>query len=308
MSSVAKSFQQRIFSWLWRRAWFRREFYNALALLFRRKTNWRMMNCGFLPATPLITQPAYTADERHSYELYAQLVAGTPLAGRHILELGAGRGGGARFLVETCAPARLVALDYAPGSVRWCRRNPGAPGLEFVLGDAANPSFPDASFDVIVAVEVTHCLADKSRFLASAARLLCPGGRLLVADFFYRRADAMHSLEKFEAACATAAFHLIAADDWTPGVIAAIEADSDRRTAEICASVPLFLQATALGFISTTSSSTYIALREGRTVYRRFVLERREVVTERTESQSEFTGRDSEVARPSPRGAGLRFR
>ena len=93
-----------------------------------------------------------------------------------------------------------------------------------------------------------------------------------------------------------------------PGVIAAIEADSDRRTAEICASVPLFLQATALGFISTTSSSTYIALREGRTVYRRFVLERREVVTERTESQSEFTGRDSEVARPSLRGAGLRFR
>jgi hypothetical protein len=39
--------------------------------------------------------------------------------------------------------------------------------------------------------------------------------------------------------------------------------------------VPASLQNTALGFTSTTSSSTYVALREGRAVYRRYVLERR---------------------------------
>jgi SAM-dependent methyltransferase len=127
---------------------------------------------------------------------------------------------------------------------------------------------------VIVAVEVTHCLTDKESFLASAARLLRPGGRLLIADFFYHRPDAMHALGKFEAALAGSAFTIVANDDWTAGAIAAIEADSARRTQVITAHVPKFFQKTALGFASTTASSTYVAMREGRTVYRRYVLER----------------------------------
>jgi ubiquinone/menaquinone biosynthesis C-methylase UbiE len=275
MSSTSKPLQQRLFSWLWRRPWFRREFYNALGLLFRRKTDWQMMNCGYLAGAPVVRLDARQAAERHGYELYAQLVAGTPLASRDVLELGAGRGGGARFLHSTRAPRRLVALDYTPGTVRWCRRHFSAPGLEFVSGDAMNPPFPPATFDVLVAVEVTHCLADKARFLGAAARILRPGGRLLIADFFYRRPDAMHALGKFEAALAAGDFAVAASDDWTPAVIAAIEDDSERRAAEIRASVPAFLQKTALGFTSTTSSSTYVALREGRAVYRRYVLERR---------------------------------
>lgn len=263
-----------MFTWLWRRPWFRRYFYNTISLVFGSKINWRMMNCGYLPAQPRAQVPATQQNERLSYELYEQLVADSPLAGRDMLELGAGRGGGAQYLHRTHTPRRLVALDYAPSSVRWCRRHWGKPGLEFVVGDATNPPFPPASFDVIVAVEVTHCVLDKARFFSAAAQLLRPGGHLLIADFFYRRPDANHALAKFEAASAHPALRRVAADDWTAGVIAAIEADSARRTAEITASVPRFLQATALGFTSTTKSSTYVALREGRTVYRRYVFER----------------------------------
>jgi SAM-dependent methyltransferase len=273
--STPKSRLQRLFSWLWRRPWFRRQFYNALGLLFRRQLSWQMMNCGYQDDGPPVALAPEREPERTSYALYARLIAGTPCAGRDVLELGAGRGGGARFLHDTCHPRQLVALDYAEESVRWCRRNFSSAGLKFVCGDAGEPRFPDASFDVIVAVEVTHCLADKEIFLAAAARVLRPGGRLLIADFFYRRPDAMHALGKFETALAGSAFTVVANDDWTAGATAAIEADSARRTRVITDHVPRFLQKTALGFASTTASSTYVAMREGRTVYRRYVLEKR---------------------------------
>ncbi len=273
--SAANPFLQRTFSRLWRRPWFRRQFYNALGLIFRRQLSWQMMNCGFLDHSPPISLSPEREAERTSYELYARLIAETPLAGRDVLELGAGRGGGARYLHDTQQPRRVVALDYAEEGVRWCRRNFSSPGLQFVCGDAGDPPFPGASFDVIVAVEVTHCLTDKESFLTSAARLLRPGGRLLIADFFYLRPDAMHALGKFEAALAGSDFTITANDDWTAGAAAAIEADTARRTQLITGHVPRFLQKTALGFASTTASSTYIAMREGRTVYRRYVLERR---------------------------------
>jgi len=272
--SGQKPILQRLFSSLWRKPWFRRQFYNALGLLFRRQLSWQMMNCGYRGDNPRIPLPSERESERTSYELYARLIAETPLAGRDVLELGAGRGGGARYLHDTHHPRRLVALDYAEESVRWCRRNFSARGLKFICGDAGDPPLPEASFDVIVAVEVTHCLADKELFLNSAARLLRPGGRLLIADFFYHRADAMHALGKFETALAGSEFSVIANDDWTAPATAAIEADSARRVRIITAHVPRFLQKTALGFASTTESSTYLAMRAGRTVYRRYVLER----------------------------------
>lgn len=244
-----------------------------LGLLSQRKTAWRMMNCGFRSTAPLPALPAETNGEHHGYELYAHLVAGSPLAGHDVLELGCGRGGGAGYLQRFHHPRRVVALDYAASTVRWCRRHFAASGIEFVCGNAALPPFPDGSFDTIIAVEVTHCLPDKPSFLAAAARLLRPGGRLFIADFFYQRADSMHALGKFDHAVAGSDFSVIARDDWTTGVIAAIEADSDRRVAEVHASVPRMFQKLVLGFASTTASSTYLALRDRRTVYRRYVLE-----------------------------------
>ncbi len=234
---------------------------------------WKMMNCGLVPSEPILKNNEVNAGEQHSYELYAQLVASTPLQDRDVLELGSGRGGGACFLLENQAPRRLVALDYTPGTIRWCRRNFSRPGLEFVCGDAANPPFAEASFDVIVAVELTHCIIDKVAFLAAIARILRPGGRLLIADFFYLRPDVMHALGKFESAVESSNFKTIAMDDWTAGASAAIEADSERRKADIQQSVPGFLRELSIQFASTTHSSTYVAMQAGRTVYRRYVLE-----------------------------------
>ena len=52
-----------------------------MGLCFRKKTDWKMMNCGLVPIEPILKSAGENSEEQHSYELYAQLVAGTTLEG-----------------------------------------------------------------------------------------------------------------------------------------------------------------------------------------------------------------------------------
>jgi ubiquinone/menaquinone biosynthesis C-methylase UbiE len=56
-------------------------------------------------------------------------------------------------------------------------------------GDIYDLALPKDSFDVVIVHQVLHFLDDSARAIAEAARVLRPGGRLLVVDF------APHDLE-----------------------------------------------------------------------------------------------------------------
>jgi SAM-dependent methyltransferase len=67
--------------------------------------------------------------------------------GSAILDLGVGGGRTTPYLASRAS--RYVGVDYAAAMVKACGTK--FPGLEFVVGDAANLSaFPDASFDAVV--------------------------------------------------------------------------------------------------------------------------------------------------------------
>jgi len=55
--------------------------------------------------------------------------------------------------------------------------------VQFEKADYCHTGFADASFDVVWALESLFHAARKSDFYAEAARLLKPGGRLIVADY-----------------------------------------------------------------------------------------------------------------------------
>ena len=65
----------------------------------------------------------------------------------------------------------------------------GLPRIDLRQGDIHAPPFRRASFDLVVVHQVLHYLDDPARALREAARLVAPGGRLLVVDF------APHGLE-----------------------------------------------------------------------------------------------------------------
>src|SRR5262249_33835358 len=56
-------------------------------------------------------------------------------------------------------------------------------------GDIFELPYPDASFDLVTIHQVLHYLEDPSAAIHEAARVLMPGGRIVIADF------APHMLE-----------------------------------------------------------------------------------------------------------------
>jgi tocopherol O-methyltransferase len=75
--------------------------------------------------------------------------------------------------------------------------------LRFVLGDWLANDLQPASFDAVIAIESTEHMADKPRFFTEAARVLRPGGRLVVCAWLAAdRVDGWRERQLLEPICA----------------------------------------------------------------------------------------------------------
>lgn len=107
-----------------------------------------------------------------------------------LLDLGTGTG----RMLELLAPLydRAVGVDASPSMLAVARANLDAAGVanaQVRLGDIYSLSLPRDAFDVVTIHQVLHFLDDPERALSEAARVLRPGGRMLIVDF------APHALE-----------------------------------------------------------------------------------------------------------------
>ena len=117
-----------------------------------------------------------------------EALGGEPI--HSLLDLGTGT---ARML-ELFAPEieRGIGLDLSPDMLGVARANLERAGIRHCTvrqSDIYAIPAPRDSFDVVILHQVLHFLDDAARALAEAARVLLPGGRLLVVDF------APHDLE-----------------------------------------------------------------------------------------------------------------
>ncbi|MCK6482278.1 MAG: class I SAM-dependent methyltransferase, partial [Planctomycetes bacterium] len=104
--------------------------------------------------------------------------AGVP-PGARVLDCAAGRGRAAASLVA--AGARVVVLDRREGALGGI--DPDLrPRVLPVAGDAYLLPFRDGTFDAVVLRAVLHHLEEPARALREAARVLRPGGPVVVVD------------------------------------------------------------------------------------------------------------------------------
>jgi ubiquinone/menaquinone biosynthesis C-methylase UbiE len=107
--------------------------------------------------------------------------------GSHGLDAGCGVGLFALWLAEAVGPAgRVVGIEPTAERVEAATALVGQalPGarLEFRPGDATALDFPDASFDWVWCGDVLHHIQDTGRALAELARVVRPGGRIVVKE------------------------------------------------------------------------------------------------------------------------------
>jgi len=251
-----------------------RTWYQFLAARYR-DPSWTFMNYGYRsPAGPAggETRPAPVLDasdepDRACIQLYDLVAGAGPLAGRDVLEVGCGRGGGAAYVARYLKPRRMVAVDLAPRAVALCRARFAVPALSFEVGDAERLPFGDASFEAVLNVESSHCYGHLAAFFGEVRRVLRPGGTFLYADF---RPEA--ELAGWQAALRDAGFEIREARDLTPGVVAALDAEDDRKRALITRLVDRPLAGIFREFAALRGSELYDELRRGTFQYRSFVL------------------------------------
>lgn len=103
------------------------------------------------------------------------------------------------FARHSPAPARIVGCDFSSRMIEEAQRRQSrrAKPIELVQGDAMHMPFGDASFDVVSCAFGVRNLADPSAGVAEFARVLAPGGRVVILEFAEPRGCVFGAMYRF---------------------------------------------------------------------------------------------------------------
>jgi ubiquinone/menaquinone biosynthesis C-methylase UbiE/DNA-binding transcriptional ArsR family regulator len=131
--------------------------------------------------------------ERASVEAALVSAAARPSVGR-LLDIGTGTG----RILELLASAADTAtgIDRSPEMLRMARGKLAAAGnqqADLLQADMRALPFADASFDTVTLHHVLHFADDPQAVVAEAARVVAPGGKLILADYAPHQREELRS-------------------------------------------------------------------------------------------------------------------
>jgi SAM-dependent methyltransferase len=224
------------------------------------------LNYGYEEDPPMALQLASSDEpDRFPIQLYHRTATQVDLAGKEVLEVSCGHGGGASYLMRTLHPKSYTGLDLNTVGIEFCRRRHTLSGLSFVHGNAENLPFPDQCFDAVINVEAAINYRDVPRFFAEVRRVLRLGGRFLYADIRY--AD---EIAAWEADLADIPMRLLSEQVISAEVMRGLE--NSRLRDQICRRLPPvgFVRGLVNDYAGGPGSLIYRRLQSGEASYRLF--------------------------------------
>lgn len=107
--------------------------------------------------------------------------------GAKVLDAGCGVGGAAIYLAKNhkvhCIGITLSEEQKAD-AIRYAKEKKVSDLVDFQIQDYLNTTFEGNTFDVVWACESMTSAPSKYEFLQEASRILKPGGRIIVSDYF----------------------------------------------------------------------------------------------------------------------------
>jgi ubiquinone/menaquinone biosynthesis C-methylase UbiE len=134
-------------------------------------------------ATGRALAPASVADWMTAFA--RQLPDRRPLS---VLDLGSGTGRFAPALADAFG-GPVVGVEPSAGMRGVAERDAAYPGVRYLAGSAERIPLPDASCDVVLMFLSFHHFPDRAGAAAEIARVLAPGGRVLVRSTFADRME-----------------------------------------------------------------------------------------------------------------------
>jgi len=114
------------------------------------------------------------------------LALGELAAGQTVLDLGCGAGLDSILAARRVGPAgKVIGIDMTEAMLHKAQRNAAAVGIsniEWHLADGENLPVADGVVDVVITNGVLNLCQDKPKVLTELHRVLCPSGRLQLAD------------------------------------------------------------------------------------------------------------------------------
>lgn len=122
--------------------------------------------------------------------LTALMVDGAqPRAGDRLLDVGCGTGHQSCALVDEYGVRALGITTSEEGvaAATALAADRGLADARFEVRDGTANGLPDASFDVVWVLESSHLMRDRAALLSECARVLAPGGRMVLCDIIRKR-------------------------------------------------------------------------------------------------------------------------
>lgn len=120
--------------------------------------------------------------------------------GGSVLEVGVGTGLALRHYDHR---VRVTGVDYSAEMLDKARAKMNAEGLTNVAAlrrmDARELNFPDASFDHVAAMHVISVVPNPERVMSEIARVVRPGGSVVIVNHFARETGALAMAERVAA-------------------------------------------------------------------------------------------------------------